>query len=140
MESKLIIFIIFIVFSSSCKSQNIQGEVDVNTSIYSKEELKLDRINSKKYALCSCLKSQNFIYSDSLLNDHSTNVYVEKGLKHINFYKELSFFTKNKIEEINYKSFKGDKVTLKMAECVDFFTSKELEEFILSIENKNYNE
>lgn len=131
MESKLISLTFFIFIFISCKSQN--------TSIYSNQEIIQDIENSKKYALCSCLKSQGFIYSDSLIKDHSTNVYLEKGLNHIDYYRELSSYTKEKVKEIEYKSFKGNGITLKMAECIDFYTSKELNEFILSIQNKNYN-
>lgn len=140
MESKITIIFLFITIFSSCKAQEFKAIEQSSDELYSKQEIIADRKNSKKYALCSCLKSQNFIYNDSTKIDHSTNVYKERGIKSIEFYRELSNFVKKEIKKMGYKSHEGDKVVLKMSECIDFYESKELEEYIMSIENKNYND
>ena len=140
MDSKIIVTLFFLIIFSSCKSQEFKAKEEDSATINSKQEIIDDRENSKKYALCSCLFINGYNYKDDSKKDNSAYSYIAKGLKHPQFYSDLFNFTEKEIQKMNYKSFEGDKTVLKMVECIDFYTSSELEKFIISIENKNHNE
>ncbi len=85
-----------------------------------------------------CLQEMGYIAKDSITKQYKTYSYFEKKTRHPMFYKDLVSFTKQEIIKKNYKSFQGDHVVLKLALCIDFFNSKELEDYIISIESKKY--
>lgn len=140
MDCKIVVFFFVFFAMLSCKPESKTSDTDSNTSIYTKEELLKDRENSKNYALCICLSLKGYSHVNELKKDNSAYSYISKGLKHPQFYSALSVFTKSEIKKYNYKSFEGEQTASKMTECIDFYNSQALENYIISIEKKDFNE
>jgi len=136
MSKQIIVIFLFSFLFFSCTTQ--QRSIKNEMVIYSKKDLKKDYENSKNFALCACLKNNGFRYYHNKKTDQSTYVYIERGLKAIAYYRDLDSITKQYIANTNYKSFKGDKVVLKMAECVDFYNSKVLKKALRVLDAKDY--
>ncbi len=127
--------IILSFFFYGCKAQSIKPQ---NTgAIYNKEELQKDRVNSKKYALCMCLRMNGFMTKDTTKRDDSPYVYFENGIRDVGFYKDLVVFTEKNAKQLGRKKHH---TSTGIDKCVDFFYSKKLEDYIIKIENKDYND